>query len=337
MAPTDIDARYFDGHQATAHAVALSIANGRVRVSGDGISRDDPIGGVIVSERIGRTPRFVRFADGAFCEVTNIDGLEAALISARVDSGAVSQWETSGRLVAILVVVMALGGAAAYWFGLPLLARGLADRLPTSALEGLSNQTLQILDGQVFTPSELTLQRQQALSARFALVRWPASAEIPMRVLHRKSEQLGANALALPSGTIVVTDELVALAKSDDEILAVLAHEAGHVQERHGLRSIIQSSAVSLLVTWLLGDVGSLVAVAPTALLQAKYSRDLERDADGYAAATLSGNGLSLGLLADILERMEEAHGGPTGRLAGAISYVSTHPATEERIDALRR
>jgi Zn-dependent protease with chaperone function len=232
---------------------------------------------------------------------------------------------------------MLLVGVGAYWFGLPLAARGLADRMPASALEGLSDQTLQILDGQVFVPSELPVARQQALTARFATIRWPTTASIPMRVLYRKSDQLGANALALPSGTIVVTDGLVALAKSDDEILAVLAHEAGHVQERHGLRGIIQSSAVSLIATWLVGDVGSLIAIAPTALLQAKYSRDLERDADGYAATTLRGNGLSLGLLADMLERMEAAHGGSAGRLAGAISYISTHPATEDRIASLRR
>lgn len=331
-----MDARYFDGRSAMAHAVSLSIVGERVVVRGDGVERDEPLGGVVVSERIGQTPRFVRFVDGAFCEVADVDGLGAVLASASMAPSAVSQWETSGRLVAVLALVMLVAGGGAYWFGLPLVARGLADRMPVSALEGLSDQTLRILDSQVFKPSELPTSRQRELTARFEVVRWPTTATIPMRILYRKSEGLGANALALPSGAIVVTDELVQLAKSDDEILAVLAHEAGHVQERHGLRNIIQSSAVSVLVTWLVGDVGSLVAVAPTALLQAKYSRDLERDADSYAATTLRSNGLSLGLLADILERMETAQGG-SGRLAGAISYVSTHPATEERIAALRK
>ena len=49
----------------------------------------------------------------------------------------------------------------------------------------------------------------------------------------RSGEALGANALALPSGIVIMTDDLVALAKSDDEIGAVMAHELGHVRGRH--------------------------------------------------------------------------------------------------------
>ncbi len=47
---------------------------------------------------------------------------------------------------------------------------------------------------------------------------------------------VGANAFALPSGIVVMTDELVELAKTDDELVAVLAHEIGHVRGRHALR-----------------------------------------------------------------------------------------------------
>jgi Zn-dependent protease with chaperone function len=203
-------------------------------------------------------------------------------------------------------------------------------------VEGLSEQVLGSLDQRVFEPTAIPVVRRDALIARFQAIRWPETAAIPMRIEFRKSVALGPNALALPSGLIVVTDELMELATHDDEILAVLSHEAGHVQERHGLRSIVQSSAVSLLVTWIVGDVGSLVAVAPTVLLESKYSRDLERGADQYAASTLAANGVALGRLADILERMEASRGPDSGALATAMSYVSSHPATAERIAALR-
>jgi Zn-dependent protease with chaperone function len=332
-----ITARYFDGRSADAHVVSVDISRDRVIVTGDGVFRDEALDGVVISERIGHTPRFVRFADGAFCEVNDVDALEVLLKSASVAPSQVSQWETSGRLVWTLVVAFLALGIAGYWIGLPIAARVLADRLPASALEGLSDQTLRLLDDGVFAPSELPVSRQQGLSARFALMAWPTSESIDMRILYRTSEDLGANAMALPSGAIIVTDDLVKLAKSDDEVLAVLAHEAGHVQERHGLRNIIQSSVVSLVVTWVVGDVGSLIAVAPTALMQLKYSRDLERDADSYAARALEANDMSLGLLADILERMEAAHGGSGRGVGGAVAYVSSHPATEERIANLRK
>ena len=332
-----IDARYFNRRVATATAVSVAIADERVVVRGGDVDRDEAFGAVLISERIGRTPRFIRFSDGAFCEVTDVAGLEAMLAAASVPASALSRWETSGRLVGVLAIVLLVAGAGAYWFGLPIAARAIADRLPVSALEGLSEQTLKVLDTRVFDPTALPIARQRALSARFDLLRWPRPAGLPMRILFRRSDDLGANALALPSGAIVVTDALVALAVSDDEIVAVLAHEAGHVQERHGLRGIIQSSVVSLFVTWMVGDVGSLVAVAPAALLEAQYSRALERDADAYAAATLQANGLSLGLLADVLERMEQAQPDSERRLVRALSYMSTHPATAERIAALRR
>ena len=94
--------------------------------------------------------------------------------------------------------------------------------------------------------------------------------------------------MALPSGTLIVTDAFVMLAANDDEIVSVLAHEAGHVEHHHGLRLVFQNSVVALVITWLVGDVSTLLAAAPTALLQAKYSRDFERDADAYAVCTPS-------------------------------------------------
>jgi predicted Zn-dependent protease len=96
---------------------------------------------------------------------------------------------------------------------------------------------------------------------------------------------------------------------------------------------MIQSSVVSILVTWYIGDISALAAAAPAALLEARYSRDLEREADAYAAAALRINGLSPTLLADILERMSAER----GDLPDALAYLSTHPTSAERIAQLRQ
>ena len=56
-------------------------------------------------------------------------------------------------------------------------------------------------------------------------------------------------------GTVLVTDELVELAKNDDEIISVLAHEIGHLQRRHALRMALESSAIAVLASAYLGDV----------------------------------------------------------------------------------
>jgi Zn-dependent protease with chaperone function len=87
------------------------------------------------------------------------------------------------------------------------------------------------------------------------------------------------------------------------------------------------------------GDVSSIAAGLPTLLLQARYSRDHEREADAYAANMLKENGIPPKRLADMLERLEKSHapeGAPQTRdEGGSGDYLASHPATRERIKAL--
>lgn len=101
--------------------------------------------------------------------------------------------------------------------------------------------------------------------------------------MFRNAEEVGPNAFALPSGTIVMLDQLVELADDDKEVLGVLAHELGHVERRHSARMMLQTSISGLALTWWLGDVSTLLAAAPGVMLGAKYSRDMETEADEYA------------------------------------------------------
>jgi Zn-dependent protease with chaperone function len=142
-----------------------------------------------------------------------------------------------------------------------------------------------------------------------------------------------------------VTDELVKLAPDDEAVLAVLAHELGHLNRRHSLRMLIQGSIVAGLVAWYLGDVSSVAAGLPTLLLQSRYSRAHEREADRFAATMLKANGIPPRRLADMLSRLEAAHRDRAGKAADGAQedqqrpafadYYSSHPATKERIDAL--
>jgi Zn-dependent protease with chaperone function len=364
-----IPARYFDGRRSLSTPVDLQIADGRARVTGPNLSRDEPLGAVVISDEIGNTPRLVQFSDGSFCEITDTAGLRSLLEQQGLARERLPHWERSRPLVFVSVLSLAGLMVAGYLVGLPWMARTSADRMPPAALESLSRHALSTLDRTVLSASQLSEGRQHALALRFARLaqcgwrtsraraemergrvleirsrdhrceapshlRVPPRPEAPVRVRFRRSQALGANAFALPSGVIVVTDDLTRLARSDDEVMAVLAHEAGHVAGRHGLRNIIQSSAVSILLTWYIGDVSALAASAPAALLEARYSRDLEREADAYAADFLAASGLSAQLLADILQRMS-SEGRRSGE-AGGLVYLSTHPTTAERLRTLR-
>ena len=103
--------------------------------------------------------------------------------------------------------------------------------------------------------STLEASRRDALKARFHSAVADLDPRYGFHLELRRSEVVGANAFALPDGTIVVTDALVHLAENDEELLAVLAHEIGHVVHHHALRSVMQNSAVALLLAFALGVV----------------------------------------------------------------------------------
>lgn len=331
-----IECDFFDGRTSARHPVLLTVEDGEARVTGDGVTRSAPLAEMRVSERMGQSPRLVSFADGAYCEVRDHEGLDALLagtgfrppLVARIQS----RWSWAFAAVAVCVGMVALG----YLYLLPWAADQVAQRIPRSAMETMSQEALAAMDQHLFGRSALPAERRDRLEKRFALLQAPDDEKAPHRIVFRLSPVIGANAFALPNGTIVVTDELAGLTDSDDEILAVLAHELGHVQRRHGMRQLLQGSVVGLAVGWYLGDISSLAAAIPAALLQARYSRDLEREADDFGARFLRFNGLSPSLLASMLEKLESAHGRDADKASRGSDYLSSHPATAERIRRLR-
>jgi Zn-dependent protease with chaperone function len=135
----------------------------------------------------------------------------------------------------------------------------------------------------------------------------------------------------MPDGTIIVLDDLITSIGDDKQTLAVFAHELGHAHERHGLRLLLQSTAVGAFWTFYVGDISGLLAAAPAAVVQARYSQEFERQADDYGAALLIHNRMSPALLADALKKLTESR--PEGSKGG---YLSSHPSTDERMRHLR-
>jgi Zn-dependent protease with chaperone function len=123
-----------------------------------------------------------------------------------------------------------------------------AEALPHEFDQQLGREALALLDDLVFEPSQLDAPTRTRLTARFDELARATRSKGAVRLRFRASPKIGANALALPSGTVVMTDELVLLARHDEEVVAVLAHELGHVHGRHALRSVLQQSATVMLI-----------------------------------------------------------------------------------------
>jgi Zn-dependent protease with chaperone function len=121
----------------------------------------------------------------------------------------------------------------------------------------------------------------------------------------------------------------------DERFLAVIAHEIGHEEHRHVLRSVLQNSAVVLASAYFTGDVSSasaLVVSVPTFLLNSHYSRAFEEEADSYAFASLAAHHISPGRFAEVMEAMQKAD----PHIRHEVGYLSTHPLSVARIMSAR-
>lgn len=320
-------ADYFDGKSSRRHPVSVIVAGGRMKLVGRDISEECDPRRIRRSPRVAGTPRWLYLPGGGACVTADHDAVERMMRESRYER-AVHRWESRPAFAALAIALV----AGALWLlverALPAASEAIAMRIPVEAEAALGREALAGMDRYFMKPSRLTPARQDALRSKLGAM--TAGASVAYRLEFRASPVIGANAFALPSGIIVMTDELVKLAKNDQEVLAVLAHEVGHLHHRHVMRRLLESSATALVIAGVTGDIASatsLAAAAPTVLLQAKYSRDNEREADRYAIELMRSAGLEPRYFGTILARMEER--GP--RRGGLPAFLSSHPATEER------
>jgi len=332
-----IHGRYFDGKTSSAQAVEVELFdNGWLHMEGATHSADHRIADIRISPRVGNTQRRLRFADGSVIETPDNDVLDAWLAKGGAHGlqHQVFHLERQWSYALLALLAIAVGTWAFIQYGVPALAQRIAMHLPTSLDDRLGRESLELLDEKLFKPTQLPAAQQQAIRNDFNRI----IADLPDKQRYRLEfrtggKVIGANAFALPSGIVVMTDELVALSDNPNELIAVLAHEVGHVVNRHALRMVLQSSASALVMFGLLGDVSSMssmVANMPVLLTQAKYSRSNEIEADDYAFDWLEAHSIAPHYFADMLERLEKQHGGDSE--SSALSYFATHPATKERM-----
>ena len=326
-----LQAQYVGGGSTRVRAVHLSVVGQDLHVEGDDVQRTIPLASVSVDEQLGNAPRRLRFADGSFCEVRDFEGLRVLMAAAGLRDGWVDRTQRHLHWVLLSVAASIVLVVAAYRWGLPWAAEVMAQHLPPVISKVLSAQTLKALDGGLLLPSRLDTARQARLRRQFRALRLPGGGENQWPLLFRRSPALGANAFTLPDGTIVLLDDLVTQLADDRQVEAVLAHETGHAQGRHGMQLLLRSSAVGAFLAFYLGDFSQLLAAAPAALVQAKYSQSLEWQADEYGSAVLVASGMSPRLLADALQQLSKSHPETAG-----VAYLTTHPPTEERMRRLR-
>lgn len=145
------------------------------------------------------------------------------------------------------------------------------------------------------------------------------------------------NAFAVPGGYIYLNRGLIERAGNVSELAGVLAHEIGHVVERHSIDQLEKAqnanTALSVVYGVLLGRPPSgaeqaAIQVGGGAVF-ASYTRDAEREADQVAVQYLVNSGIHPGGMVTFFQKLlEEQRRAPSQ----VEQWFATHPTTQERI-----
>jgi len=232
-------------------------------------------------------------------------------------------------------------------FCLPLLSTAQAQNQPSlmqAGLEALNAYTL--TNAQVITYSKQAVQQMDAKNP-VADPNDPYSQRLN-RIVSRHHTISGipinykvynvpdVNAFATADGSVRVFKGLMDV-MSDDELLAIMGHEIGHVinKDSHdAMKSQLKRSAVRTAAATRSGRLGQQALGAADFLMGAKHSREQETEADDYGYDFLKRNGYNVMALATSFEKLAKLSGGKGG---GRITQiVSTHPNSEARAKRIR-
>lgn len=277
--------------------------------------------------------RRLEFTDGASFDTLDNDAVDRIL-----RGGGLHRLEGSWHIALGALICIALAGAAFILFGIPATADWMARHTAPRFADFMGQQTLATLDRVALEPSRLAEPHKTHYRELLAQL----AAQAPRgatgyRLVFRRAPDIGPNAFALPDGAIVVTDEILDLARGDQEIQGVLGHEMAHVDRAHGLQRVYQASLVPAAIAFITGDasqLGHFASLLPGILLQSAYSRGFEQDADDDGARLMRKLGKNPAAMADLLERMDQKI---CGRGNCGAGWISSHPDTSARAARLRR
>lgn len=249
------------------------------------------------------------------------------------------------KRVAWAILLSVIGIFIASIVGLVLakdrIVNGVASAIPTEWEIKLGDTVFQQL---MLTRHEI---KDPALEAQLKQITAPLVAGIKDSRYPLKFhiiEDASLNAFALPGGNVVVHSGLLLAADKPEEVAGVLAHEIAHVTRRHGFRGIISSLGLYQILQAFLGDASGILAVLANNsafLIDRKFSRDFEREADSTGwdyllRANIEPEGMIeffKKLQAEEKKQLEQIH---ASGAETALSFLSTHPGTDERLRSLQ-
>lgn len=213
---------------------------------------------------------------------------------------------------------------------LNLLLNGLIGLIPPSVERQLGAVVVPVFEQQA-KPSSAQETLNQMLARLEVQLPLAQGQKRDYRVLYVPNATV--NAIALPGDAIVIYAGLVEQAKSENELMMVLAHELGHFAHRDHLRGLGRTILVQIVFAMFFGDAGALQSAAASGIegvTRSQFSQSQEREADEYGLTLLQKTYGHVAGATDFFTRMSQQKGAD-------IAFLSTHPAPGQRVKELDR
>jgi len=152
---------------------------------------------------------------------------------------------------------------------------------------------------------------------------------------HLLADRKTVNAFALPGGQIFITEALLGLLETEDELAAVLGHEVGHVLARHSAEHLAKQQLTQQLIGAVIVGSGSYdtaqLAQLAGSLITMKHGRDDELESDALGLRLVREAGYDPRAMIRVMQVLEKASGG-----SRQPEFASTHPSPANRIERIR-
>lgn len=226
-----------------------------------------------------------------------------------------------GKILAIVGSIIALI-LVLYFYIIPFAADIFARNLPKDYEANLGNK----LYTEIIAHDTIDTLKTNLVNRFAKQIDFTNDYTIQITVVHGKE----VNAFATPGGHIIVYDALLNKLENPDELAGLLSHEATHIIERHSLRAISSDLSRSLFLSIIFRDRGGISAVLvenANMLNTLRFSREMEQIADEGAVDIMLRNNIDPDGMLQLLHLLKRED-----KTNDAFTYLSTHPATKERI-----
>ena len=228
--------------------------------------------------------------------------------------------------ISIIAVCVLVSISLMYLYILPPIAEKSATLLPESFDNHIGNMVMET----IIEESKIDVEKTKHLQ-QFATELNLGNTK-PLEFTVVKSSEV--NAFALPSGQIVIYTAILDEIKSYDQLVALLGHEASHVNNRHSIKILSRNLAGYMMISLLFSDISgimSLLAENAQQLHSLSYSREFEEEADEQGLKILIDNNVNPYAMIKLFEQLEKESEFSVPKI------ISTHPLTKDRKEHMQK